>query len=398
MSLRPPLTEQQEARLIRHLDQQLAAFEGAFSSRHSSSSPLQSIHDFLDAILPLLSFILTTPAAAPTCSLRTSYLLQLTGFLAPAFDAYTLSDDSLDALFSTLDRFDAGWVCCLRGFDWDSAAGRAREEAGASGAAMRNTDRARLETLVREIKAVLAISLGLPEFVPLENDPFLELRKQMEERRQALGPEELARLDRRRAEATAGTGEEEEAEMRPASSSASTPSLVSDAEDEDDAMSVDAAVATPSSAADSLIEDDGASDEEGSDADFEEVPVPGAPSLSTLTSSTTSLPGSNAYSEPPAADGSFSIHFTGIPPPTLQDGELSLAQGATPIIGQARGFDPDEEYPPEDEVGERVGEEGMLDEEDEGGEDVVEEKTRERVKKVFEQTERVLKELRAQAV
>ncbi|TNY22520.1 hypothetical protein DMC30DRAFT_339541, partial [Rhodotorula diobovata] len=72
---------------------------------------------------PLIAFILSIPAAPPSHSLRVAYLLQLTGFLAPALDGYTLSDDALPQLWSALDRFDTGWVAVLSGQDWDSARG-----------------------------------------------------------------------------------------------------------------------------------------------------------------------------------------------------------------------------------------------------------------------------------
>lgn len=248
---------------------------------------------------------------------------------------------------------------------------------------MRTTDRVRLETLVKNIKQVLAISLGLPEFVPLEEDPFELLLKQSRERTELarIAEAERPQRERKKAKVVEPELEEEEVEMTPAPSDvAATPSLVSDT---DEAMSIDsAAVETPS--ASSLIDTE-EGDEEGSDEEFEEVALP--------PTSTSALP--SAYSTPPAEDGSFSIHFTGPPPPSLQDNEISLADGATPIVGQQKGFDPDSEYPPEDEVGERVGEEGEV---AGGEEDGIEKGTRERVKRVFEKVERVLAELKSEAV
>ncbi|BGP13912.1 hypothetical protein JCM10213_002555 [Rhodosporidiobolus nylandii] len=383
---RKPLTEAQEARLIRHLDQELLKLSGAYESRHALSSPLQTLGDFLDAIVPLHSFILSIPAAPPSSSIRVSYFLQLTGFLAPALDGYTLLDETLDHLFLVLSRFDAGWVAVLRGQEWDSSVGAARAgDSGSAGGEMRTTDRVRLESLIKEIKAVLAVSLGLPEFVPLENDPFQELLKQQKGRSAPVRLEELHTPASRQAQAG------EDAEMQPASGSA-TPSLVSDA-GEDDSMSVDTAVATPSSA--SLASD--LEEEEGSDSEFEEVAVSGPPLTAPLPSdysSTAHLLSVSAYADSPAADGSFAIHFTGPPPPTLQDGEVSLQGGTTPIVGQARGFDPDEEYPPEEEIGERVGEGDV---ESEIEEDGIEEGVRERVNRVFEGAAAVLDELRTSA-
>ncbi|GAA5978818.1 hypothetical protein JCM11641_003573 [Rhodosporidiobolus odoratus] len=379
---RRPLTTAQEARLIRHLDEQLLTLSGDYESRYSLSSPLQTMDDFLDAILPLLCFILTIPAAPPSSAIRIQYFLQLTGLLPPALDGYTLLDESLPQLFDVLSRFDQGWVAVLHGHEWDSALGVARGVDG--GGKMRTTDRIRLESLIKQVRAILAVGLGLPEFVPLENDPFQELLKQQEERKGPVLLEELRTPAGQQGQAGG------EADMQPASST-TTPSLTSD-DDEDDVMSLDTNIATPS--ASSLADEE----EEGSDSEFEEVAVSGPPLTAPIPSDSSlcTLPSaSTAYSDAPAADGSFAIHFSGPPPPTLQDGEVSLQDGATPIVNQSRGFDPDEEYPPEDEVGERVGEEGM-DEAGEGQmEDGVEEATRERVKRVFAQAEHVLDELRA---
>lgn len=51
---RRPLTTAQEARLIRHLDEQLLRLSGDYGSRYSLSSPLQTMEDFLDAVSQLL--------------------------------------------------------------------------------------------------------------------------------------------------------------------------------------------------------------------------------------------------------------------------------------------------------------------------------------------------------
>lgn len=266
---------------------------------------------------------------------------------------------------------------------------------------MRTTDRVRLDSLVREVKGVLAISLGLPEFVPLENDPFEQVLRQRE----------LAARTRSQTGAPARPTDDEEGdrddEMRPASG-AETPSLVSDGEtaegETDDAMSVDTAVATPSEVIEVSSSDDDAAglDEDDEDGvDFEEVALPASASASgsalmtsssTAASSTSDLP--SAYATPPAADGTFSLHFTSLPPPTLQDGELSLQDGATPFVAQRRGFDPDAEYPLSEEEGDPIVDEGEGEEE---GEDGIDEGTKAKVERVFERTVRLLAELRAQA-
>ncbi|GAA5862210.1 hypothetical protein JCM8547_007772 [Rhodosporidiobolus lusitaniae] len=385
------LSSSQEAKLIRYLDAELHKLSGNYESRHSVNSPLQSLSDFLDALHPLLSFILSIPAAPPSSDIRVAYLLQLTGYIPPALDGYPVLDSAVPALFFTLSRFDAGWVAVLRGQDWDSSTGAPHPlpPGSPAGGAVRTTDRVRLESLIKSTKGVLAIALGLPEFVPLEEDPFLLLRKQMEVRREEerIREEEkkVKERERERKRSRRAEGEEEdegEVEMR---DEGATPSLVSDSgAEEDDAMAVDtdvSAVATPSAASLDMEE------EEGSDDEFEEVALP--PSCTSLLTSTATSGTSTpfAYADSPSADGSFSIHFPGPPPPTLTDGEFSLGDGETPIVGQARGFDPDAEYPPEEEEGEEGGEE----------EDGVGEEVREKVRRVFEGAERVLGELRAAA-
>ncbi|BGP46143.1 hypothetical protein JCM10450v2_001983 [Rhodotorula kratochvilovae] len=394
------LTAPQESRLIRYLDGELLRLSGALEARHAPTARLPTLDAFLDAVHPLLAFILAIPAAPPSHALRVAYLLQLTGYLAPAIDGYVLADACLPALFDTFARFDAGWVAVLEGADWDSARGEpepapAPAEGAPTGGAMRTTDRVRLDSLVREIKGVLAVSLGLPEFVPLENDPFEQLLRQRE-----LESARLGELRRPQEE-----GDDGDEEMQPAGSGAATPSLVSDAStagDTDDAMSVDTAVATPSELLDGTADDEDEDDEDG--VDFEEVvlPAPHGPiSLSsTAASSSSFLADGGAYAEPPAADGSFNVHFTGVPPPTLQDGELSLQGGQTPFVAQQRGFDPDAEYPLAEEDGDPIGGNALT---GPGGEDApevedgIDEGTRERVKRVFERTEKVLAELKAQA-
>lgn len=255
-------------------------------------------------------------------------------------------------------------------------------EGGLAASGMRNTDRIRLESLVRDIKANLAVALGLPEFIALETDPFQELARMQNGRTG----------DSRSEGVLSGLGGGE-AEMQSASQ-ASTPSLVSDnpvSTDTDEAMSVDTEVAgnslpEPTSGVEMEDEED--------DVDFEEVaaisPSSSHPQQQHVLS--------DAYADAPSADGSFQIHFTGVPPPTMQDGELSLQQGATPIVGQQRGFDPDSEYPLSEEEGDPIGGNAVTGANEEDAtetEDGMEESTKDRVKRVFERTEQVLAELRA---
>ncbi|BGP22917.1 mannitol-1-phosphate dehydrogenase [Rhodotorula toruloides] len=384
-SQRKPLTTSQESRLVRYLDGELLRFSGAYESRHSGTSRLPDLSTFLDALVPLQTFILSIPSVPPSSSLRVAYYLNLTSFIAPALNGYTILDETLDKLFGTLERFDRGWVAVLRGQEWDPAAAMAKEgssEGDIAASGMRNTDRIRLESLVRDTNANLAIALGLPEFVALETDPFQELARQQNGR---IGPA--------RPEAGLSGLGSSDAQMQSASQ-ASTPSLVSDsniATDTDETMSVETEVAgdtlpTPTDGADM--------DDDEDEVDFEEVAV-----ISPVSShSIQRYPLPDAYADEPSADGSFQIHFTGLPPPTMQDGELSLQQGETPIIGQHRGFDPDSEYPLSEEDGDPIGGNAVTGGNEEDAtetEDGMEESTRERVKRVFERTEWVLAESRA---
>ncbi|GAA5874299.1 hypothetical protein JCM3774_000934 [Rhodotorula dairenensis] len=416
---RKALTTVQESRLVLYLDDELYKLSGAFESRHSGTSRLPTLDAFLQALLPLHAFILTIPAVPPSGALRIAYYLNLTSFIAPALDGYTILDETLDTLFETLARFDRGWVAVLRGDDWDSTAGRARSEqtmpTGGYAGGMRTTDRARLESLVKQIRAVLAISLGLPQFVPLENDPFLEMLQQRRDRPDLAGP-----LPSQFREISAMHDQDEDSAS---ASQASTPSLLSDdtlASDADSAMSVDTVtdnlsvprdnqgIVITSEADDTGDNDDG---DDVDDVEFEEVAVAdNGPSLSPRQFERERLP--NAIVDPPEPDGSFEIHYE-IPPPALHDGEITLENGATPIVGQRRGFDPDAEYPLSEEEGDPIvprrrgrrsgsaAEDPEDDEEDdevmEGSEEVdgIDDSTRERLKHVFELTERALTELRS---
>lgn len=343
----------------------------------------------------------------PSAALRIAYYLNLTSFIAPALDGYTILDETLDTLFETLARFDRGWVAVLRGEDWNSTEGRARpaEETASSTSAgpgnyaggMRTIDRARLESLVKQIRAVLAISLGLPQFVPLENDPFLEMLQQRRNRPDLAGP-----LPNQFKQMIADEGEQEGDSS--SASQASTPSLLTDdtlTSDSDSAMSVDTvtddvAASDPGQPTVIVSEDDEREDDvdDADDVEFEEVAVISDSQSSAHQFQREVLP--NAIVDPPDPDGSFEIHYE-IPPPALHDGEITLEDGTTPIVGQRRGFDPDAEYPLSEEEGDpivprrRGGSGGVEEEEDEDG---IDDSTRERLKHVFELTEQALAELR----
>lgn len=350
---RKPLTTVQESRIIRHLDPALLDLSGAFESRHSSSSQCPALASFLDTLPSLLSLILSIPAAKPSGGLRVAYLLQLTGYLGPAVEGYPLNDESLDKLFQTIDEFDKGWETVLKGREHDKMSAQ-----GSGGTfevqPLRNTDLIRLKSLIQDLRQVLSSSLNLPEMVPLGINPF----------EQEIGVDVRRRF-----------GDDEEAKVE------ETPELSmgedEDTTDDDDSMSVDTLQAT-------------ADDEEDSDAEFEAVEIVSPPPSRHLSLSENSIEDTyiSPSSDPEDSPGAFEIHFEGLPPPTLRDGEITINEGTTPIVGQRRGFDPDEEYPLEDEdEEERQG--------SDAGEDGADERKeiRERVKKVFERTEETLRKL-----
>jgi hypothetical protein len=222
---------------------------------------------------------------------------------------------------------------------------------------LRNTDLVRLKSLVQDLRQVLSSSLNLPEIVPLSINPF----------EQTLGVDVRRRF-----------GEDEENAME------QTPELSMGEDEEtteDEAMSIDddthPARNTP------LIAREEEEDEEDSDGEFEPVEIvsPSSHLPPVYPNSINDDSYITSSSDPEDSPAAFEIHFNGPPPPTLTDGEISINSGETPIVGQRRGFDPDEEYPSDG------------DEESEGGEEEGGGRTeiREKVKSVFTRTEEVLK-------
>ncbi|GAA5947261.1 hypothetical protein JCM3765_001595 [Sporobolomyces pararoseus] len=359
-SSRKPLSAAQESRLIRHLDPALLSLSGSFESRHSLNSQLPTLSSFLDAIVPLLSLVLAIPAAKPSGGLRVAYLLQLTGYLSPAIEGYPLNDDSIDKLFAFIERFDRGWAVALEGKEWDSAKGMVKEigEQAIEGEKfevqpLRNTDLVRIKSLIQDLRQVLSSSLNLPEMVPLSINPF-EQNLGVDVRRR-FGPED------------------EEIERTPELSMGEETG--DEATAEDDAMSID----TVHTGRKRFLDQE--EEEEDDEDEFEQVEIV-SPS-SHLPSAYPHSIDDDSYispsSDPEDSPATFEIHFTGPPPPTLTDGEITINSGQNPISGQTRGFDPDEEYPVEDEEG-LTGDEGANDKRE----------IREKVKKVFEKTEAIL--------
>jgi len=355
-SSRKPLSAAQESRLIRHLDPALLSLSGSFESRHSPSSQLPTLSSFLEALVPLLSLVLAIPAAKPSGGLRVAYLLQLTGYLGPAIEGYPLNEESLDKLFSLIDRFDRGWSAVLEGREWDSVKGKAKdEEESHEGETeeyevqpLRNTDLVRIKSLIQDLRQVLSSSLDLPELVPLSVNPF----------EQKLG------VDVRRRFGPQDEGIEKSPELSMGEEDSTT---------EDDAMSIDTVQAAGEN------EDDS---EEEEDEDFEPVEIVSHSSHqpSFYQNSVDEDTYTSPSSDPEDSPATFEIHFNGPPPPTLTDGEISINDGTTPIVNQSKGFDPDAEYPLEEEDEEEESAEA-----EEGRKEI-----RGKVKKVFARTEETL--------
>ncbi|GAA5978396.1 hypothetical protein JCM5350_001151 [Sporobolomyces pararoseus] len=368
-SSRKPLSAAQESRLIRHLDPALLSLSGSFESRHSPHSQLPTLSSFLDAVIPLLSLVLAIPAAKPSGGLRVAYLLQLTGYLSPAIEGYPLNDESIEKLFVFIEKFDRGWATVLEGKEWDSANGKEKEKdvegeqpiegEGYEVQPLRNTDLVRIKSLIQDLRQVLSSSLNLPEMVPLSINPFEQNLGVDVRRRFGLEAEEIERTPE------LSMGEE----------------IGDETTTEDEAMSIDT---THTLAPEEEEEDD-------EDDQFEQVEI-ASPSSSRLPSAYPHAIDDDSYispsSDPEDSPAAFEIHFTGPPPPTLTDGEITINSGQTPIVGQSRGFDPDEEYPVEDDEEEerQAGEEGLISKRE----------IREKVKKVFEETGEILERLGTQ--
>ena len=249
-------------------------------------------------------------ASAP---LRTAYLLNLTSLLPDAFATYPLPDSSLSSSFSYLSTFDAQWLAVLAGESWDPDSPPSAPDPEAKPTGVRGTDRVRLESVVRDLRDTLRAMLGLPlernGRVKLDQDSanFLEPGAARSASRVREGEEG----ERETTMSCAVVGGED--------ASVGTPSLTFDDDDttgeEDDERMLDVL-----GAAEISDDDDNDDDDDDDDDAFEEVEV---------------------VSRPAAAE-SFVIHFEATPTP--------LADLPTPQSqDQRRGFDPDAEYPEEEE-------------------------------------------------
>ncbi|GAA5931336.1 uncharacterized protein JCM15063_001437 [Sporobolomyces koalae] len=342
---RNPLSTAQESRLIRHLDPALLDLAGAFESRHSPTSVVPTLPSFLDRLEPLLSLVLSIPAAKPSGHLRVAYLLQLMGHLAPAIEGYPLSNTHDDTchLFDTLDRFDHGCTAVLLGDELGPSRSNDKESSTKGSfevEQLTNTELVRLKSLVRHVRQTLDSRLRRPQLVPLAVNPF----------------EERLEIDVRTRFGPVSDDLEGTPEL----------SMGEESTTEDEAMSVDT-IETVRPGFGSGSDPD--SDSDNDEFEAVEIRSPSPPR---------SRSGDNA--------AAFEIQFDSVVPlPAMHGSNPDSDQ--TPIVTQARGFDPDEEYPPDSDDEENR---------DEGGTATTTKAVEEKLDAVFAKSRAILEQLERQ--
>ncbi|SGY41193.1 BQ5605_C003g02481 [Microbotryum silenes-dioicae] len=176
------LTERQESRLVLFLDQQLLLLSQAFESRSSPNSAHRTLASYLGTVLNLpvhaytqlttllTNMILTIPPIEPSHSLRVAYALTLTGLLAPAIKAYPIPEATLPILWTTLKTFDQAWIKILllrpSGPSGPEKLPSDLEEISIASSSTSTswTVRARLSSLIGEIRRSTAMALGIASF------------------------------------------------------------------------------------------------------------------------------------------------------------------------------------------------------------------------------------------
>ncbi|CAA7263649.1 unnamed protein product [Cyclocybe aegerita] len=122
------LSSRQERKLVNYLDGRFLDLTRNFKKRSQPSSTVQTLCAFLETSRALLAFILQIPPIDPSTSLRTAYLLRLTGDVLGAIPGYKLSalgvpvHATLQDLLDFLDDLDQAWITVLRGQVWDPEA------------------------------------------------------------------------------------------------------------------------------------------------------------------------------------------------------------------------------------------------------------------------------------
>ncbi|KAI0373143.1 hypothetical protein BV20DRAFT_938258 [Pilatotrama ljubarskyi] len=114
-----PLSPAQERKLVDYLDDQFLEVTRNFKKRSDPSSPLSTLHAYLEATHHMLSLILQIPPVDPSAPLRTSLLLRLTGEVLQAIPGYTPDTETLPLLLAWLNDLDQAWLAIIRGQAWD---------------------------------------------------------------------------------------------------------------------------------------------------------------------------------------------------------------------------------------------------------------------------------------
>lgn len=118
----PPkaLSPVQERKLRDFLEDRFLELTRNFKKRSEpTSSTVPTLADYLREAHTLLSLILQIPPTPPSASLRTTYLLRLTGDVMGAIPGYLPTPDVLEQLLDWLNDLDRGWLAVLRGQAWD---------------------------------------------------------------------------------------------------------------------------------------------------------------------------------------------------------------------------------------------------------------------------------------
>lgn len=217
----------------------------------------------------------------------------MTGFLPDALSSYELKEATLPKVWSALRKFDAGWVTALNGEPFEPTSVPAASENATSQSHTTQatwTERARLSSLVTDVRSNLAVALGLPG---------QEGRREYNPRGQIVEP----RLAPPEAPMTNGEDEEAHEMEVEAEVEEHTPSLADGTTSE--SMSLDTG------------EDLDDEDEDEDEEDFEEIDVN------------------------PSSTQTFEIHFHADAQQSRPDQSESIEAAQ---VQQRPGFDPDEEY------------------------------------------------------
>ncbi|KJA19074.1 hypothetical protein HYPSUDRAFT_144172 [Hypholoma sublateritium FD-334 SS-4] len=118
------LTSKQERRLVDFLDETFLQLTRNFKKRSEASSKAQTLPAYLEETRHILALILQIPPIDPSTSLRTAYLLRLTGDSLGSIPGYKIGTgdgvrEILQDLADFLDDLDQAWVAVLKGQVWD---------------------------------------------------------------------------------------------------------------------------------------------------------------------------------------------------------------------------------------------------------------------------------------